>query len=134
MVDVVDDNAVESPMWRGHDIALLKRAQDADGRKLTVVPVFAPRSRYWNSRFETFAPCYLNAYIANGAVVTGCFGDTVRDEAGRAALAEAFPGRKIVMLRIDAIASGGGGVHCLTQPLPACKPRSDRPDGKRSRP
>jgi agmatine deiminase len=35
------------------------------------------------------------------------------------ALAKVFPGRKIVMLRIDAIANGGGGVHCLTQQLPA---------------
>jgi agmatine/peptidylarginine deiminase len=34
-------------------------------------------------------------------------------------LAQAFPRREIIMLRIDHIADGGGGVHCLTQPIPA---------------
>jgi len=51
-------------------------------------------------------------------VIGAKFGDAERDEAARKALAIAFPGRKIIMLRIDAIASGGGGVHCLTQPMP----------------
>jgi agmatine deiminase len=58
---------------------------------------------------ETFAPCYLNSYVANGAVIGSSFGDAERDEAARNALAEAFPGREIIMPRIDNIASCGGG-------------------------
>ncbi|MEG0140836.1 MAG: agmatine deiminase family protein, partial [Comamonas sp.] len=30
-----------------------------------------------------------------------------------------FPGREIVQLNIDAIAAGGGGIHCTTQQQPA---------------
>jgi agmatine deiminase len=80
------------------------------------VRLFAPRRKYRRGAPESFAPCYLNAYVANGAVISAKFGDGERDEASRKALAKAFPGREIIMLRIDNIANGGGGVHCLTQP------------------
>lgn len=119
LVDACDDKEVEAPMWRAHDIALLEGARDADGRKLKVSSVRAPRPRYCKGNPESFAASYLNAYVANGAVIGACFGDPERDEAARQALARAFPGRKIVMLRIDNIADGGGGIHCLTQPMPA---------------
>ena len=92
--------------------------RNADGRKLRIVRVCGPRSRYWKSKSDNFAPCYLNAYVANGAVVGTKFGDAERDEAAQETLAAAFPGRKIVMLRINSIADGGGGVHCMTQPMP----------------
>jgi hypothetical protein len=45
--------------------------------------------------------------------------DLTRDSAARRLLARAFPKRKIIMLRIDAIADGGGGIRCLTQAMPA---------------
>jgi agmatine deiminase len=117
LVEAIDDS-VESLPWREHDIALLENACDANGRNLKVVRVFAPRRRYWNGDSETFATNYLNAYVTNGAVICGQFGDVERDEEAKNALAKAFPPREIVMLRIDNIASGGGGVHCLTQPMP----------------
>jgi agmatine deiminase len=120
LVEAFDDRTTEPPMWREYDIALLRSAGDADGCKFKVVCVLAPRRRYWKYKSETFAPCYLNAYITKGAVIGACFGDTKRDEEVRRALAKAFPGREIIMLRIDAIANGGGGVHCLMQPMPNC--------------
>jgi len=67
---------------------------------------------------ESGAPHASAIVIANGAVIGARFGDAERDEAARNALAEAFPGCEIVMLQIDAIAAGGGGVHCLTQRMP----------------
>ena len=109
----------DDPIGRERDIALLENAQDADGRKFKIVRVRAPRRHYWKGDPNTFAPCYLNAYVANGAVITAAFGDHQRDAAAGEALATAFPGREIVLLRIDNIANGGGGVHCLTQPIPA---------------
>lgn len=60
-------------------------------------------------------PEKLNAYTANGAVIGTCFGDAERGEAARKALAKAFPRRHLIMLKMDHIAEGGGGVHCLTQ-------------------
>lgn len=118
LVETYDDKGIEPPMWREHDVAILERATSADGRAFKVTRVRAPRRRYWTSDADTFAPCYLNAYAANGAVISARFGDAERDKAAHRALAKAFPGREIVMLRIDAIAEGGGGVHCLTQPMP----------------
>ena len=67
---------------------------------------------------NNFAACYLNAYITKGAVVTARFGDNERDDETMNILEKAFPQRKVVMLRIDHIASGGGGIRCLTQPMP----------------
>jgi agmatine deiminase len=119
LVETIDDNDSDLPFWREHDVALLEAARDAKGRKFEVVPVRAPRKRYWRGDPESFAPCYLNAYVANGAVIGAQFGDVDRDKAARKALAKAFPGRKIIMLRIDAIANAGGGVHCVTQGMPA---------------
>ena len=117
LVEAIDDENSEPPPWREHDIALLEQARDVNGRRLKVVRVLAPRKRYWKDDPESFAPCYLNAYVANGAVIGARFGDPERDEAAQEALAKAFLGREIVMLNINHIANGGGGVHCLTQPM-----------------
>jgi agmatine deiminase len=46
LVDARDDKEVEAPMWRAHDIALLKNTKTAGGRQLKVTPVGAPRPRY----------------------------------------------------------------------------------------
>lgn len=110
----VGENA-EIRRQRRRDIAVLQDACNSDGSVRHLRLVYPPRL---DRRSALFAACYLNAYVTNGAVITGRFGDLERDEAAAAALAEAFPGREIVMLRIDSIASGGGGVHCLTQPMP----------------
>jgi agmatine deiminase len=119
LVEVVEDEQCRPPQWRDHDIAILERAQDAAGHQIKVGRVRAPRKRYWRFRGPYWAPCYLNAYVTNGAVITAAFGDVERDEAAKDALAQAFPRREIVMMRIDHIANGGGGIHCLTQPMPA---------------
>jgi agmatine deiminase len=118
LVEEIEDKDVEPPFWRGHDIELLRCACDAQGRRFKIVRVLASRRRYWKGDPENVAACYLNAYIANGAVIGARFGDPVRDKAARKVLANAFPGREVVMLKIDHIADGGGGVHCLTQPMP----------------
>jgi agmatine deiminase len=117
LVEVIDDTEVAPPVWHSRDIETLEQAKDATKRTLNVERIKAPRKRYWAFENEMFAPCYLNAYVANGAVITGRFGDVERDEMARDALAGAFFGRDIVMLKIDHIAAGGGGVHCLTQPM-----------------
>ena len=38
-----------------------------------------------------------------------------------AVLARVFPGRKVVGVRTRVIAYGGGGVHCITQQVPAAR-------------
>ena len=121
LVDACDDAKVEAPIWRARDVALLKMSRRAGGRRLKVLSVRGPRSSYWRGTPNSFAATYLNAYVANGAIVTARFGDRQRDAEARRTIARAFPGRRIVMLRIDHIADGGGGIHCLTQPMPNLK-------------
>jgi agmatine deiminase len=117
LVESAEDEDMSLSRCRKHDIAILEATNDAAGRTLQIERVRPPRKRHWRFRGRHWAPCYLNAYIANGAVIASRFDDPERDEATKAALARAFPGRKIIMLRIDHIASGGGGIRCLTQPM-----------------
>jgi len=106
---LVENPTAGEPLWREHDIDLLHRARDAHGRALKVRRVGGQG--------------HLNAYVANGAVIAARSGNRKRDAAAMKALGRAFPGRKVVMMRIDCLYQGGGGIHCLTQPMPAC-PRS----------
>ncbi|MFF8809046.1 agmatine deiminase family protein [Streptomyces omiyaensis] len=62
-----------------------------------------------------------DCYTANGAVFVPHFGDADADAAAYAVLAAAYPGRNVVQLDIDDIASGGG-IHCATQSQPVVPP------------
>jgi len=125
LMETTDDPDIEPPFWRWHDIELLRSETDADGQKVKVVRVLSPRRRYWKHKSEYFAASYLNTYVADGAVIGAKFGDAERDDAARSSLAKAFPGREIVMLRIDAVANGGGGVHCVTVGMPVLPNHGD---------
>jgi agmatine deiminase len=116
LVEISDPLDPGAPRHREDDIATLRSQL---GHHVEIVAMLPPRRSLLKEQSATFAPCYLNAYLANGAVITGKFGDPERDELAYAALCNAFPGRQIVMLNIDAISARGGGVRCLTQPVPA---------------
>jgi len=120
LVERMDDEDCEPPFWRDHDIAMLEDASDADDRAFAIRTVQAPRQRFWRGKGDPdyFAPCYLNAYVANGAVIAGRYHDEERDAAAQDALAASFPGRDVVQLESDALAHAGGGIHCLTQSMP----------------
>jgi agmatine deiminase len=68
---------------------------------------------------DEFLSTYMNFYVCNGAVIAPEFGDVTADAAAREQLAELFPEREVVMVDIDALAAGGGGIHCATQQQPA---------------
>ena len=53
LVEAIDDKDIEPPLGREHDIALVKNAHDADGRKFKVLRVLAPRRRYWKCNRST---------------------------------------------------------------------------------
>jgi agmatine deiminase len=63
------------------------------------------------------AASYVNFYLANGAVIAPAFG-TATDREARSILADAFPGRDILMLPAREILLGGGNIHCITQQQP----------------
>lgn len=67
---------------------------------------------------EDFVSTYANFYVANGAVFLPKFGDAKADDRAGQILRDHFPGRDIVPVQIDYIASGGGGIHCATHDQP----------------
>jgi agmatine deiminase len=61
---------------------------------------------------------YVNYYVANGALIVPVTG--AETDAGALALLERlYPGREAVPVSGTTLALGGGGVHCITQQVPA---------------
>ena len=124
---VVVANLDNDPDSYDHEVTLehleiLRNATDADGRKLeihTMSPPLKPRRSKFSEDNPDFAAGYINYFVINGAVIAPQFGDRSADEKARALLVKLYPGRKVVQLDIDAIAAGGGGIHCVTNQCPA---------------
>lgn len=113
-----DPASAEYGLTQRH-LAILRKARDARGLPLQVVVLPAPSDIRPQFSNHEFAAGYINFYVCNGAVLCPEFGDARADRNTRAILREQFPGREIVQLNIDAIAAGGGGIHCTTQQQPA---------------
>ncbi|MFD7452866.1 agmatine deiminase family protein [Kitasatospora sp. NPDC059827] len=101
---------------------VLQSATDAKGRPLTIVELPGPDHHRIDGTGSSFLASYTNHYTANGAVLMPQFGDAAADDAARAILAAEYPGRTVVPVRINAIAAGGGGIHCATQSQPVVPP------------
>jgi agmatine deiminase len=113
----LDPDSFDHPVTKRH-LEILKASTDAQGRSLDVVTL--PGPSIVREEFETddFAAGYINFYLCNGAVIAPEFGDDEADGYAHDTLQELFPDREIVQLNIDAIAAGGGGIHCTTQQQP----------------
>ncbi len=94
----------------------LESATDASGRRLEIVSI--DDAYEVHTRHGLFCRSYVNFYIANGGIVMPCFG-VPGDARARAAVQAAFPGREVVQIDVTQLASGGGGIHCITQQQPA---------------
>ena len=64
---------------------------------------------------------YSNFYIANGAIVVAVGGEDA-DGPALEFLGTMYPGHEVIGVPGLAIAFGGGGVHCITQQIPAGEP------------
>ncbi|MGW4778255.1 agmatine deiminase family protein [Streptomyces filamentosus] len=96
--------------------AVLEHITDAQGRPFEIVEI--PQTAFATVAGAEVEVSYLNHYVANGGVVVPVAG-APQDDAALAVIAAAYPGRKVVGVRSVAIAYGGGGVHCITQQIPA---------------
>jgi agmatine deiminase len=93
-----------------------RRRLDAAGVEVDPLPFLA----YTEHGGERVPASYMNFYVANGGVVVPVPGAPQDDEA-LALIGERFPGREAVGVPAETIAKGGGGVHCITQQVPAAR-------------
>ena len=108
-IPVASDN---DPNWQVYQQA----AQRARGMDVTVIPMPSPGRVL---RDEQIVPAsYMNFYIGNAAVVVPLYG-APDDQAALVELRALFPDRTVTGLRADAILTGGGSFHCISQQIPA---------------
>jgi agmatine deiminase len=86
----------------------------AAGIEVTEVPVL-PYAEYAD---QHLAVPYVNVYAGNGFVAVPVSGHAFDDDAC-ALIAAQYPGRTVVPVPGVVLAYGGGGVHCITQQVPA---------------
>ena len=101
-------------------LKFLEQQSDAQGRKFEVIKLARPL-QHAQRKNKNFCDCYINCYLANGAVIGAKFGDPEEDQLARHILSQAYPDRQVVQVRVDTLAGGGGSIHCATQqePVPA---------------
>lgn len=97
--------------------AILAEETDANGDPLTVFEVTSPpvvRHPDGSRRFLS----YINFYIVNGGVIVPQYGFPKHDQDALEKLGRLFPDHKAVGVMTNAIADGGGNIHCITQQQP----------------
>jgi agmatine deiminase len=95
---------------------VLQRSRDAAGRPIEVLEMPYLGHAEVGGRRVRVPP--VNFYIANGAVIAPTAGVSA-DDAMLARIADAFPDHEVVPVPARVIGFGGGGVHCITQQVPA---------------
>ncbi|WP_152977507.1 agmatine deiminase family protein [Bradyrhizobium pachyrhizi] len=116
LVETIDPGA--GHRGRHRDLIALRRAS-AEGIVGRLRSVASAGERWLELADDLFAATYVNLFVTRRQVITARFGDPFGDGAAERTLAACFPGRRIRMLDLNGILRGGGGVRCLTQPVPA---------------
>ena len=107
----IPEPAENDPNWRVYQDAA-DRARHAG---VEVAPLPSPGRVLRDD--EIVPASYMNFYIGNAAVVVPLYGSE-HDAAAVAAVQALFPDRTAVGLRADAILTGGGSFHCISQQIP----------------
>lgn len=96
----------------------LARMTDAVGRRLQVVRI--PSPGWIEAGGVGGVPAsHMNFIIANRAVILPVYGEGLAASLAAQGLAEVFPDRKIIPLPSNALLTGGGSFHCISQQEPA---------------
>jgi agmatine deiminase len=95
---------------------VLEQSRDAAGRRLEILEM--PYLAHAEVGGRHVRVPSVNFYVANGGVVAPTAGAPT-DDAMLGRIADAFPGRQVVPVPARVIGFGGGGVHCITQQVPA---------------
>ena len=101
----------------------LEEFRFSDGGELEIVDLPMPAPLHY--RGQRLPASYANFYVANDLVLIPEFG-VAADSVATAVLADCFPGRRIVAIDSRHLLVGLGGLHCLTQQVPAGLSRHSR--------
>jgi agmatine deiminase len=96
----------------------LMETTDAMGRKLKVLRIPSP-GLVLDADERPVPASHMNFLIANGAIVVPTYGDDTAARLAGEALATVFPDREIVLSPSNAVLTGGGSFHCISQQEPA---------------
>jgi agmatine deiminase len=94
---------------------VLRGSRDARGAEWEIVALPAPTVLRDREGWVDYS--YVNHFVVNGGVIGCAFADP-NDDRARGLLAEAYPGRQVVMVDARSIFAHGGGIHCITQQQP----------------
>ena len=96
----------------------LAGASDAVGRTLRVVRIPSP-GKVISAEGIAAPASHMNFIIANKAVVVPTYADQRAAGFATQALKRLFPDRTVIALPSNALLTGGGSFHCITQQEPA---------------
>ena len=100
-------------------IDVLRDSRDVTGSSWDITEIPAPKMLRDDEGWVDYS--YVNHLVVNGAVIACGFADPA-DAPAAEILADAYPGREIVMVDAREIFARGGGIHCITQQQPRRQP------------
>jgi len=116
----VGENRLLIPVTAGEDDPNAEIYADAARRAaafgIDVVPMPSPGLVERDG--EIVPASYMNFYIGNTAVVMPTYRGGANEDAAIETLAELFPDRTVAGIPADAILTGGGSFHCISQQIP----------------
>jgi agmatine/peptidylarginine deiminase len=110
--DDAGDKHYEELQAMARELAALRTA---DGRPYRLFPL--PWAQPVLDEGRRLAASYANFLIINGAVLMPGYGDP-SDASAAAVLAQAFPGREVVLVPCRPLIWQNGSLHCVTMQLP----------------
>ncbi|HEX7713533.1 MAG TPA: agmatine deiminase family protein [Bacillota bacterium] len=125
-----DANPVARSSYRRleENCRILRNATDQDGQPFRIIRIPMPVTLYSEAKPNGEFPVrsYLNFFITNGAVLLPVYWRPGRspalktmEEQVKSIFRRTFPGRRIIGIDVENVNLWGGGIHCITQPMPA---------------
>jgi agmatine deiminase len=109
---------------------ILLNSTDQDGMKFRIVRIPMPTTLYGEADNQGKIPVrsYLNYVVANGAILMQTYWIPGRsnklknlENEVKAIFEKEFPGRTVIGINAENVNLWGGGMHCITQHMPAIK-------------